>query len=43
MKLMLVVSKTDLKEVMRYNDLTVSMANDIHLLDIPATQDVNKR
>jgi len=40
---MLVVSKTDLKEVMGYNDLTVSMANDIHLLDIPATQDVNKR
>jgi hypothetical protein len=33
MKLMHVVSKIDLKEVMRYNDLTVSIANYIHLLD----------
>jgi hypothetical protein len=33
MKLMQVVSKIDLKEAMRYNDFTVSMANYIHLLD----------
>jgi hypothetical protein len=33
MKLMQVVSKTDLKEVIRYNDLTVLRASYIHLLD----------
>jgi len=33
MKLIQMVSKTDLKEVMRCNDFTVSMASYIHLLD----------